>query len=100
MNSIGQQALSQLGSVYKNNRKPKASPARIFMNEHRELIVDMIKKGGTTTTITEALTIPPSCFRKNLARVCGVEVKELCKANGELASAGNAKRRSVGFNTG
>jgi hypothetical protein len=100
MISLADQALSQLGSVYKNKRKPKASPARIFMNIHKDLIEDMIKKGGTTTTITEALTIPPSCFRKNLARVCGAEIKALCKANGELASASNAKRRSVGFNVG
>ena len=90
--NIGLQALKQLGSVYKNKRKPKASPARIFMFEHKDLIVDMVKKGGTTTTITEALTIPPSCFRKNLARVCGADIKLLCKANGELASARSGGR--------
>jgi len=98
--NIGQQAISQLGSVYKNKRKPKSSPAREFMIEHKDLIIDMVKRGGTTTTITESLTIPPSCFRKNLARVCGAEIKDLCKANGELASSGNAKRQSVGFNVG
>ena len=96
--NIAEQALSQLDSVYKNKRKAKASPARIFMNEHKDLIVDMIRKGGTTTTITEALTIPPSCFRKNLARVCGVEVKELCKANGALASARACDSLSSPFN--
>ena len=98
MISLADQALSQMGSVYKNKRKAKSSPAREFMIEHKDLIIDMVKRGGTTTTITAELTIPPSCFRKNLARVCGSDIKDLCKANGMLASSGNSKRQSVGFN--
>ena len=100
MISLAQQAISQLGSVTNNKRKPNPAPVKVFMTKHKKLIADMIRNGATTTIISNTFGLAPTCVRKHLYSVCGADVKAICKVNGELASAKSYLGSKSGFNRG
>ena len=104
--NLAEHALQQLAKAKKEVVKPKAPPKALrVMLDKKDLLEDIINRGGNVSTISKELGYAGCTVGKYLNIVLGEELVRQARDNALMASASGMRKgggggKAAGFNIG